>query len=150
LRYEDVEDALVDIMQITPRKLGAFRAQLRYLRTLKVPRRLPKTGKGFAVDYTPQHALDMLVALELQKIGQTAQRAALVAGSIVRMTPYGQYQGEDCFACCHADRNDYTSATGLDQLISVIKSGPAAFAVINVSACVRMLEEAFNKLKIPR
>ena len=62
------------------------------------------------------------MALELQKIGQTAKRAALVAGSIAGLTPYGQYQGKDCYACCQADRNDYVGATGLAQLMSVIKS----------------------------
>jgi hypothetical protein len=148
LRYEDVEEALADIMSVERRRRGALRAQLRHLRNIGSPR-LPKSGKGYAIDYNPKHALEMLVALELQKIGQTAKRAALVAGSIAGLTPYGQYQGKDCYACCQADRNDYVGATGLTQLMSVIKSGPAAFAVINVSACAHKLEEAFQKLKIP-
>jgi hypothetical protein len=90
------------------------------------------------------------VALELQKIGQTAKRASLVAGSIARLTPYGQYQGEDCYACCQSDRDDYIGATGLNQLMSVIKSGPVAFAIINISACAHKLEETFDRLKISR
>ena len=149
LRYEDVEESLAEIMNVKPRRRGAFRAQLRHLRNIGSPC-LPKTGKGYAINYDRRHALEMLLALELQNIGQTAKRAALVAGSMARTTPYGQYKGEDCYVCCQANRNDYGNATGLDQLMSIIKSGPAACAVINVSACVRKLEKTFEKLNIPR
>jgi len=88
--------------------------------------------------------------VELQKIGQTARRAALVAGSILRMTPYGQYDGKDCYVCLQADRRENTSGTGIEQLMNVIKAGPPAFAVINTSACVNKLEAAFGKVNTRR
>lgn len=149
MRYVDIEDALAGVMRIAPSRLATFRAQLRHLRNIGVPS-VPKPGSGRAIDYTREHALEMLLALELQKIGQTAQRAARVAGSIVRTTPYGQWNGEDCYVYCQTDRREYTVATGLDQMMTVIKSGPPAFAVINVSACVRKLEEAFSEINTRR
>jgi hypothetical protein len=149
LRYVDVEEALAQIMGVTPRRLGAFRAQLRHLRNIGAPN-LPKPGSGRAIDYTRRHALEMLLALELQKIGQTARQAALVAGSIVRFMPHGQEEGKDCYVCCQADRREYAMASGLEQLMEVITSGPPAFAVINASACVRKLEETFGEVKTRR
>jgi hypothetical protein len=149
LRYADLEEALVDIMGVTPRKLSAFRAQLRHLRNIGVPR-LPKSGSGYAIDYTREHAIELLLVLELQKLGQTARRAALVAGSIVRTNPNGQFGGKDCYVCVQPDRREYASAIGLDQLMGVIDAGPRACAVINYSACVSTLEKALNKVNTRR
>jgi hypothetical protein len=149
LRYVELEAALAQIMSIKPRQLGAFRARLRHFRNIGAPN-LPKTGSGRAIDYTRQHAFEILLALELQKIGQIPRRAALVAGSITRVMPYGQYDGKDCYVLCYPDRRDYTGATGLEQLMTVIKSAPTAFAVINASACARKLEEAFGSVNARR
>ena len=140
MQYEHVEKALAEVMNVTPGGIGAFRARLRHLRNIGSPR-LPKTGSGRAIDYSRQHALEMLLALELQRLGQTARRAALLAGSMVRQTPYGQYQGKDCFVCCQADSKEYATAYGLDVFMEMMEiSAPHTFLVINISACVRKLE----------
>ena len=145
MRYEQVEEALAEVMNVTAKGIGAFRARLRHLRNIGSPR-LPKTGSGRAVDYSRQHALEMLLALELQKLGQTARRAALLAGSMVRQTPYGQYHGKDCFVRCQADSKGYTTALGLDGFMEMMESAPHTFLVINVSACVRKLETALGNV----
>jgi hypothetical protein len=143
VRYEQVEEALAEVMNITPKGIGAFRGRLRHLRNIGSPR-LPKTGSGRAIDYSRQHALEMLLALELQRLGQTARRAALLAGSMVRQTPYGQFHGKDCFVCCQAHSKEYVTAFGLDVFMKMMESAPYTFLVINISACVRKLETALG------
>src|SRR5437660_355977 len=96
LRYQHVEAALVEVGKIAPADLGAFRARLRHLRNIGLPR-LPKTGSGQHITYTRRQALEMMIAVELEKVGQTPRRAALLATSIVRQSPYGRHNGKDCY-----------------------------------------------------
>jgi hypothetical protein len=146
LRYEHVEKALAEVMKVTPKGMGAFRARLRHLRNIGLPR-LPKPGSGRAIDYTRQHALEMLLAVELENLGQTARRSALLAGSMVRQTPYGQYQNMDCYVCCKPNSREYSSASGLKNLMELMATAPHVSLVINVSSCVRKLEEALDHME---
>jgi hypothetical protein len=142
LQYSNIEQALANIMGVKPVQMGAFRARLRHFRNIGLPK-LPKLGSGHHVDYTQKDALEMLLALELQKIGQTAAHAALVAGSIVRMTG-GQHVEPDSYVLCQKEQVGYTIAIGTRALIEAIKKGPPAVSLINVSACVRNLKRALK------
>ena len=152
LRYKHVEVALAEVIGIGPNDMPAFRARLRHLRNIGVPR-LPNPGSGQPIAYTRQQALELL-ALELETVGQapkkvetTLQKEELVrlAKTIVRQSPYGKYKGKDCFAVVTESRPGVTLAFGVRPFLEFMKSAPPAFLVINVSACVRQLNPALDR-----
>ena len=156
LRYKHIEAALAEVMNVKPKDMGAFRARLRHLRNIGVPR-LPNPGSGQPIGYSRRQALELLIALELEKVGQAPKKvalladsimqnkAALVAGTIVRQTPYGTYKGRDCYATVSEFRPEVTLAFGLKAFSELMKSAPDVFLVINVSACVRKLDPALTR-----
>ena len=153
LRYRHVEAALAEVMEIGPKDMPAFRARLRHLRNIGVPR-LPNPGSGQPIDYTRQQALELLLALELEQVGQAPkkvetilQKEAVVrlAKTIVRQSPYGKYKGKDCYAIFTESRPGVTLAFGLRAFVEFMKSAPEVFLVINVSGCVRKLDPALDR-----
>lgn len=143
LRYKQVEAALAEVMKVKPKARGAFRARLRHLRNIGLPR-LPNPGSGRAIDYSRQQALAMLVAIELEKIGQSPMQAASIAQSMVRQSPYGQFEGEDWYLYVSEHEPRYTM--GRASLIEqMMKSAPAVLLLINISACVRKLDPALDR-----
>ena len=152
LRYKHVEVALAEVIGIGPNDMPAFRARLRHLRNIGVPR-LPNPGSGQPIAYTRQQALELL-ALELETVGQapkkvetTLQKEELVrlAKTIVRQSPYGKYKGKDCYAIFTESRPGVTLAFGLRAFVEFMKSAPEVFLVINVSGCVRKLDPALDR-----
>jgi hypothetical protein len=90
----------------------------------------------------------MLIALELGKIGHKPQHAAVVSKSIVRQTPYGQHQGEDCYVIPSPPAEDpaaYTTFVGTEKVREHMKSCADIFTTINISALVRRLDDALNR-----
>jgi len=142
LRYEHVEEALAKVMDITPQKMGAFRARIRHLRKLS-SLRLQKPGSGRAIDYSRQNAFEMFFALELQNLGYAPRKAAFLAGSIVRMA-HGQDQKEDCYVIHEPGAKGFTVVSSAKLLVQAIKSSPRTFLVINTSDCVRGLDKALS------
>jgi hypothetical protein len=144
LQYKDVETALADIMNVKSKDMGAFRARLRHLRNIELPR-LPKPGSGRSIDYTPRQVLQMLLALELENAGQTPRKAAFIAASMVRQSPNGQFEGEDCYVCVTEGKEGYGMMFGLSAFSEFMKKkAPDVFLVINISACVRKLNNALS------
>jgi hypothetical protein len=144
LRYKHVEAALAEVLKVGPKAMGAFRARLRHLRNIGLPR-LPSPGSGRAIDYSRQQALAMLIAVELEKLGQSPKQAAVLAQSMMRQSPYGQHEGKDCYVGVSEHSAGYTMAYGLDGVTRLLKSAPAVLLLINISACVRRLDAALDR-----
>ena len=144
LRYKHIEFALADVMRTKPRNMGAFRARLRHLRNIGVPR-LPHSGSGQPIEYSRRHALELLVALELEKVGQAPKQVALLAGSIVGQLPDSEYEEGDYYAVISESKPGYEMAFGLRVFLELMESAPDVFLVINVSACMRKLEPALTR-----
>jgi hypothetical protein len=143
LRYKHVEAALAEVMKVKPKAMGAFRARLRHLRNIGLPR-LPSPGSGRAIDYSRQQALAMLIAVELETVGQSPKQAARISQSMVRQSPYGQFEGEDWYVYVSEHEPGYTMgrASLMDQMM---KSSPPVLLLINISACVRKLDPALDR-----
>jgi hypothetical protein len=144
MRYRQVEAALANVMGIKPKGIGAFRARLRHLRNIGLPR-LPSPGSGQPIDYTRRQALELIIAMELEKIGQLPKTAAINAESIVRQSPYGQYEGKDCYVVVSEGTPGYTMAYGPRAFSEFMRRSPDIFLLINVSGCVRRLEAVLNR-----
>ena len=145
LRYKHVEVALAGVCKVTPRDMGAFRARLRHLRNIGLPQ-LPKPGSGQHIRYGERQALEMLLALEIEKVGHSPRNAALLAQSIVRQSPYGRHGRRDCYiVITEPDRPTYIQAFGRSALTKVLKSAPALVLIINVSVYVRKLQPALER-----
>ena len=132
-------------MKVKPRAMGAFRARLRHLRNIGLPR-LPSPGSGRPIDYSRQQALAMLIAVELEKVGQSPKQAARVAESIVRQSPYGQHEGEDWYVSVSEHQPGYTIGRA-SKVEEMLKSAPAVLLLINISACVRKLDPALDRAR---
>jgi hypothetical protein len=145
LQYKHIESALADVMSITSKDMGAFRARLRHLRNIGVPP-LPNPGSGRRINYSRRRALELLIALQLEGLGQAPKNVALLAGTIVRQSPYGgKAKGGDFYAVVSESRPGVTMAFGLRAFSELMKSAPEAFLVINVSAYGRKLDPALDR-----
>ena len=147
LRYKHVEAALAEVANAKPKDIGAFRAKLRHLRNIGLPR-LPSPGSGQPIAYSRQQALEMLLAMELGKMGQAPKSAVLLAQSIARQAPYGQRAGKDCYVTLSAAEPRYTTAFGLSGLSKMMATAPDVCLIINVSACVRKLDGALDRAEL--
>jgi len=146
LRYKQVEAALADIANVKPRAMGAFRGKLRHLRNIGLPR-LPSPGTGQRIPYSRRQVFEMLLAIELEKMGQAPKSAAMLAQSIVRQAPNGQHQGQDFYvAIGHDQAAAYTAAYGMPSLSKAIENASGVCLVINVSACAMKLDRALDRV----
>jgi hypothetical protein len=147
LRYKHVEAALVDAAGVEPQAIDAFRARLRHLRNIGLPE-LPASGSGTHITYSRRQALEILIAIQLENIGHKPQSAAILSGSIVRQSPYGQHKGKDCYVIPSApseNRAQYRIMDGIAEVPKYMKSCPEIFTVVNVSALVRRLDIALDR-----
>ncbi len=151
IRRKHVEAALVKVQSIAPGKTAALRARLLHLRHLGFPK-LPEPGSGQAISYTPAHALEMLIALELESLGQAPRYAAELAASIVRQSPHRHGAKEsdangDMYASVspNEERPRYTLFFGSEAKLEFLASAPRVFSMINVSECARELFAALEK-----
>jgi hypothetical protein len=78
MRYKQVETAVAASLDVKPSKMAALRARILYLRKLGLPK-LPKVGSGAQIDYSERNALEILIALLLERGGQTPKNAAQFA-----------------------------------------------------------------------
>jgi hypothetical protein len=78
VRYRDLENALVAIFRVPEEGLGAFRARIRHLRNIGVPK-LEKVGSGTQLIYTRKQALEMVLAIELELSGISPRLVAPLA-----------------------------------------------------------------------
>jgi hypothetical protein len=67
-RYGAIEKALADVFRVPSDQMSAFRGRLRHLRNINCPA-LPKTGSGQPVEFTREHAIEVLIAIELGTLG---------------------------------------------------------------------------------
>jgi len=82
MRYKQVEAALAASLGVKPNKRAALRARILYLKKLGLPK-LPKVGSGQQIDYTERNALEILLALLLERGGQAPELAARFAVTIL-------------------------------------------------------------------
>ncbi len=89
LRYADIEQALIAVLRVPEKGLGAFRGRVRHLRDLGVPHFLPPVGRGTQNDYSSLDALEMLLAFRLGKLNVPPALAAPFAYKIMMEYWYG-------------------------------------------------------------
>jgi len=75
MKYKQLELALAAVHRIDDKGLKTFRARLRHLRNLGVPD-VPKPGSGGQVEYTDEHAHQLVIALELEAFDWDPAHAA--------------------------------------------------------------------------
>lgn len=159
LRYGDVETALAAVLKVEPKRMGAFRARLQHLRNIGLPSGLPKPGSGRQIAYSNRQALEMLLALVLEELGQSPQAAAVLSASIVRLSPYRQDlakhdQQGDMYAVVQPDKAPYTifyGDAGLKEFFGMSRRGswriapPPTFSMIDVTAHAKLLRVALQR-----
>jgi len=78
LLYGQIENIIARVLWIREDLRPVLRARLRHLRKIGVPE-LPNVGSGGRVHYTYEQALEMLVAIALENIGQEPSVAKSIA-----------------------------------------------------------------------
>jgi hypothetical protein len=164
LRYKHLEAALASALNVAPARMGAFRARLRYLRNSGL---FPNPGSGQQITYTEKQALEMLIALLLERSGHTPKMAATFARTIIKVLPYDRFTGEGIarakatgvhagdlrIAVSHSDKPRFKLLEG-DMPLSDIKmtdekgqtKEPPSYSVINASACIKTLEVELSRV----
>jgi hypothetical protein len=145
LGYRHVEATLAGLMSVDRKSMGAFRAKLRHLRNIGVPQ-LPSPGSGRPIEYSRLHALELMIALELEKLGHSPRSVALNAPSIVAQAFSGQPEEDDCRVMIHESVPGYTIAWTEAAFFKYVMKAPNVFTVINVSGCVRRLDDALDRV----
>src|SRR5215510_12921818 len=77
-RYGVIEQALAEVFGVTPGQMGPLRGRLRHLRNINCPK-LPKTGSGQPVLITREQAIEILIAIELGRLGIAPRHAVEAA-----------------------------------------------------------------------
>jgi hypothetical protein len=145
LRYRQLEAALAEVTKVPPRKMGAFRARLRHLRNIGAPR-LPRTGSGQPISYSPIQALELCIALQLENLGTAPKWAGRLAGSVIRQGPHSRYKGEDFYAIVRKSSHVVTMVWGWKSFLEFLRSTREdVFGVINVSVCKGELDSAIER-----
>lgn len=158
LRYGDVETALAAVLEVAPNRMGAFRARLQHLRHIGLPGGLVKPGSGKKIAYSQGQALEMLLALVLEELGQSPKAAADLTASIIRLSPYRQELANhdprgDMYAVVQPDKAPYTmfyGNDGLKKFFGMSRRGswriapPPKFAMVNVTAHTNLLRAALE------
>ena len=96
MQYGQFEETLVRMFAIKKNNLGAFRARLRHLRSLGVPK-VPKRGSGNTAIYKTEDLLATFVALALQTLGSTPTVSAEIAKFAAQYFDKLRSQDEDIF-----------------------------------------------------
>jgi hypothetical protein len=87
MKYARVERALAKLFNVEPASLGALRARLRHLRNIGTPE-LPRPGSGRQIEYTRDHVIEIMIALEFELIGVSPRHSAVYA-KMIRSTIAG-------------------------------------------------------------
>jgi hypothetical protein len=97
-RYRHIEKALATVFNVTEPQLGAFRARLRHLRNLGVPR-TDKVGSGNSISYSRDNALELLFTLEMEALNVPPRTAAGGYIGVVEgfLEAGPQYLGQDLY-----------------------------------------------------
>ena len=96
MHYGQFEKTLVEVFSIKESNLAAFRARLRHLRTLRVPK-IPRRGSGNTAIYKTEDLLATFVALALQTLGSTPAISAEIANFAGQNFDKLKLQDEDIF-----------------------------------------------------
>jgi hypothetical protein len=156
MRYKHVEDAVAKAFGVEPAQMGAFRGRLRYLRSHGVPR-LPAPGSGTQISYTRGHAIELMVALELECLGTPPSLVASVASDMARRSQRHHHaEGDDMLFALFPSASPFHETTkGLSLLqipgvhmiptmLSGLRRPPDSFSVVNASALIRRLDAALK------
>jgi hypothetical protein len=76
LSYSNIEKALMRVFDVDDSDLLSFRGRIRHLRTLGVPRDMPRPGSGRAIWLSIEQILQIAFALLLEQYGVTPRLAA--------------------------------------------------------------------------
>jgi hypothetical protein len=172
-QYGVIEKALAEVFCVTPGQMGALRGRLRHLRNINCPK-LPKTGSGQPVWITREQAIEILIAIELGRLG-VAPRHAVEAGKFYAeeisdpnqdtldhgghmiVSPSLEFAGRepglsalhlpnvDPGTLLYADADAVTSLQkATPSLISRLLAG-GTFAVVNLARSVALLDAALHR-----
>ncbi len=150
LRYGQIEAALADALDIKEAAMGAFRARIRYLRNIGVPS-VAGPGKGKVITYELRHALEILLTLELQNVGQSPTAAAALTGTILRQ--YDEHDARDLLALVEPSTTLRPPAVtlyfGAAMLMKHMEKIPPIYLLINVSHFANQLKAALQRVLEP-
>ena len=148
LGYKRVEAALADALEVKPDGMGAFRARLRHLRNLGLPK-LPTPGSGQRIGYSEDNAFVMLLALELEDVGLAPRSAATIAPSIARrhQSLRGTLQlsaDGDVYAAVTPTRAKQWTTLSTREALDEFLARERGVCLLNVSLCARTLDRALR------
>jgi hypothetical protein len=159
--YGAVERALADVFEIDPDRMSAFRAQLRHIRNLGVPRGLARPGSGRKIEYTLSQALEMAFTTVLEQHGYTPRLAVRIGPRMLdtliqhsglgpRVRTAGPYYVIVDKPASPEMHSGFTFVPGFEQLTQVIKGQLVdreydTLFLVNISSLMQKIEQALNR-----
>jgi hypothetical protein len=144
-RYAQIEPALFETFNVSPEGMGAFRANIRYLRRYDVLGERP--GSGNKIDYSHRMVLGMALALEIMNaLGQPPRLAALNSRVIM-----GQYRGDEEVFWARIVRGERLTTLAMSEpalqalLEELLGKRPVrAFSLVNVAMLAEQVNAALD------
>jgi hypothetical protein len=151
-QYGQIEYALARACNIEGKEFGAFRAKLRHLRSLGVPK-VEKVGSGSRARFSLSDAIVMRIALELSMLGV---KPAAIAVTLDEVKPAAITKLINDGASSHQpEKDDFYFYITIGLVTSMFIHLPtvwelaalnttASFAVVNISRLVREMVSALK------
>jgi hypothetical protein len=148
-RYGQIESALIGVCSVPPEGVGAFRARLRHLRSLGIPK-IEKVGSGAWAQFSFADAVTMRLALELSNLGVKPREIVstidqIKPGAISALANLIESDGE-------WDRYLFITFgvviamfVSIKLVLEMSTMNVASFAAVNISKLMRELREKLPK-----
>lgn len=144
-KYGAVLRATAAASNVKPEAMPAFEARVRRMRALGVPP-VKFVRSGIAGDYSRENAIELLLTLEAQRLGQAPKASVMVARSIMgqcNMFPASDDEHE-FVAFERADQKDYWVLAGRAAVLEWFETPPRGFTCLNVTATIQALDAALG------
>jgi hypothetical protein len=158
--YSAVETILGEVFNIEPGSMKSFKAKIRHLRNIDVPRGLPRPGSGHSIEYSFDQILQVAFAMALELHGITPRVAASWGPSMLEsfktVSIMERPPGDIYFISIRelwemelskipgGPSEGFTLVSGFEELTETIKSvfsSEHTLLIIDMSGLVREIEE---------
>jgi hypothetical protein len=163
LHYKHLERAVAEVMGTPKEKMGALRARMRRLRDLGFSawtRPGGGPGTGQVIKYSPGNALEIVIALVMEDLGQSPKTAAQLSEDAMKAAEFGKKQPEreegDLYIILEPSTTSRTPRQTLlhgnpekrlaDAAKKKIRAPTPAYSVLNFSYYEHATKEALRRI----
>lgn len=145
MKYGAMLRATAAASNVEPNDMPAFEARVRNMRKFGVPD-VKFVRSGIAAEYGREDAVELLLTLKLQRLGQAPKASVRAARSIMRlcdMFPASDAEHE-FIAFESAYQKDYWLLAGRAAVLEFFTAPPLGFTCLDVTGTIQALDRALG------